>query len=388
MPDSALTTPIDEATELLVELVSCDSTNPDLVPGGAGEGGVAAIVARVLEEIGLEVSVEEVRPGRPNVIGRLRGTGGGRTLMLCGHTDVVAADAEMFAPRIENGILYGRGASDMKGGLASAICAARRVAQLPDRLQGDLVIAAVIDEEWGSLGAFHVAEHHQADAVILPEYTQLEVTTEHGGFAWYEIVSRGPEVAGIEADRGVDAIALLAPVLSGILELDERLAAGERKPYGRGSIHASTIAGGTMYPAYPSEVKLAVERCTIPGETIAQAQAEIDGLLERARQADPRLDATLTTEIAREAVILDPDGAIVPLLTRVAAEVTGRTPAHQGDMGWMDSGVLVQAGFPCATYGPKGGLEHGPDEWVDLESVAVCADVLAATARAFCGEPG
>jgi len=268
---------------------------------------------------------------------------------------------------------------------AAAICAARRVAALPTPPKGDLVVAAVIDEEWGSLGAIHVAEHHQADAVILPEYTQLDVTTEHGGFAWYEIVSRGVEVAGVEPDKGVDAISLLAPVLSGILALDAELEAAPRTDYGRGSIHASTIAGGTMYPAYPHEVKLGVERCTIPGQTLAEAQAQIDGILAAARAADPRLDATLTTEIAREAVILDPAGAIVPLLTRIAGEVTGRTPSHQGDMGWMDSGILVEGGIPCATYGPKGGLEHGPEEWVDLASVATCADVLAATAVAFCG---
>lgn len=373
--------------KLLEELVACDSTNPDLVPGGAGEGGVAAIVARVLTEAGLEVSVEEVAPGRPNVIARLPGSGGGATLMLCGHTDVVGAGPEMFVPRVENGVMYGRGVADMKAGLAAAVVAAVRVARSPDQLAGDLVVAAVIDEEWGSLGAIAVAERHRADAVILPEQTNLDIVDEHGGFAWYEVISRGVEVAGIEADKGIDAIGLLGPVLSGIVELDADLAQRPAPAYGRPSIHASTIAGGTLYPAYPHHVTLGIERCTVPGETLAQAEAEITTIIDRGRAADPRLDVTWTTEIAREAVALDAAGRVVPILSAAAERVLGAAPARRGDMGWMDSGILVEAGIPCVIFGPTGGAEHGPDEWVDLASVERCADVLEATARDFCAVP-
>src|SRR5579875_1014177 len=138
------------AVELAQALIACDSTNPELNPGGAGEGAVGELIADRLRAAGMEVELVEVRPGRPNVIGRLRG--GGRTLMLCGHTDVVAADPAGFSPRIRDGRLYGRGSVDMKGGLAAAIVAAENLAFGPP-LAGDVIVAAIIDEEWLSLGA-------------------------------------------------------------------------------------------------------------------------------------------------------------------------------------------------------------------------------------------
>ena len=111
------------ATELLAELVAADSTNPDLEPGGAGEAAVAAIMAARLAAAGLEVDVWEAAPGRPNVVGRLPGLGGGRSLMLCGHTDVVGAAPGAFVPSVRDGRMHGRGTCDMKAGIAAALMA-------------------------------------------------------------------------------------------------------------------------------------------------------------------------------------------------------------------------------------------------------------------------
>ena len=263
---------MNSARDLLAALVACDSTNPQLVPGGAGEAGVAALLAGWLAGWGFEVEVSEPLPGRPNVVGRLRGAGRGRSLMLCGHTDVVGADPPGFVPAVRDGIMRGRGVADMKGGLAAALVAARRIAESGPPLAGDLLVAGCIDEEWASAGAVALAESHPADAVILPEQTNLELVTEHGGFAWFEIESRGVESAGIEPDRGVDAIALLAPVLADIASLDAELAARPHASYGRSSVHASTIAGGTQFPAYPKSATLGVERCTLAGERCATAR--------------------------------------------------------------------------------------------------------------------
>ncbi len=376
---------MSDVRALLTELVRSDSTNPELVPGGAGEGGVALIVARVLEAAGFDVEIDEVRPGRPNVIGRLRGSGGGRSLMFCSHMDVVGAPAAMFEPVISDGRMVARGASDMKSGLAASLVAAERIAAGPP-LAGDLLVSGVIDEEWESLGALAIARSHPVDAVILPEQTNLDIVDEHGGFGWYDVEVRGVEVAGIEADRGIDTIALLAPVLQGISDYDAELTAAPRPPYGRPSIHASTIAGGTQFPAYPALTTLGIERCTVPGELIADTRARLERLLTAAHAADERFDAALRTVVERDALALDPGGAIAGVLRAAAAGVLGAEPATRGDMGWMDSGVLVEAGIPCVIFGPTGGGEHSPQEWVDLESVQACSDVLAATARAFCGE--
>jgi len=380
------------AADLLTELVRIDSTNPSLAPGGAGEGAVARFLARRLKEAGLEVDLWDVLPGRPNVVARLRGTGGHgigarppASLMLCGHLDVVAgAGPTAFSPVVRDGRMYGRGAADMKSGLTAAVLAAEDIVASGRPLAGDVLIVGVIDEEWASEGAAALPVRCRPDAAVLVECTDLDVVTEHGGFAWFEVTSRGAEAAGADPDHGVDAIALLGPVLSGIVELDAELAARPPAPYGRGSVHASTVAGGTQYPVYPPACTLGVERCLIAGETVAQSEAEMRDLLARAAAADACFSGDVRTVIAREPVALDASEPVVAALAAAATEVLGAPARVRGDIGWMDSGLLVEAGIPCAVFGPIGHGEHTAEEWVDLESVGKCARALVSAARAFC----
>ena len=126
---------MDDLTGLLAALVAIDSVNPSLVPGGAGEAEMARFVSHWAEANGLEARTIEREPGRPSVIVRARGTGGGRTLLLCGHLDTVGVDgmAEPFAPRVEGDRLYGRGAYDMKAGVAAALIACRDAARWVSR---------------------------------------------------------------------------------------------------------------------------------------------------------------------------------------------------------------------------------------------------------------
>src|SRR3954452_8684257 len=146
-----------DAAALTSALVAIDSVNPSLVPGGAGESAIAAYIAGWAREHGLEADVLEETPGRPSVVVRARGSGGGRTLLLCGHIDTVTAEGMTIAPhepRIDGDRLYGRGAYDMKAGVAAALLACREAAQL--ELAGDVVVAAVADEEHASLGVQEV----------------------------------------------------------------------------------------------------------------------------------------------------------------------------------------------------------------------------------------
>ncbi|HEY0389128.1 MAG TPA: M20/M25/M40 family metallo-hydrolase [Gaiellales bacterium] len=370
--------------ELLAELVAVDSTNPSLVPGGAGEGAVVRLLAARMETAGLEVEVWEAAPGRPNVVGRLRGAGG-PALMVCGHTDVVGGLANQFRPEIRGGRMYGRGTNDMKGGIAAAVVAAERLAA-GARLGGDLLLAWVIDEEWASLGAESLVARYHADAAVLPEQTDLDVVFAHGGFVWYDVTSEGRESAGGEPEQGVDGIALAGPLLAGILQLDRELAGRATAEWGRPNVHASTIRGGQSYPSYPAECVVGVERCLMPGESVAQSHAEMARLLEGARAVDDRFRGRFDVVIAREPVMLGRDAPIVALLSSAAGEVLGRAPVVRSDYGWMDSGVLVEAGIPCAVFGPQGAGLHTAEEWVDIESLETCAAVLERAARSFCGE--
>ena len=375
---------MSELESLLAEMVRIDSTNPDLA-GGPGEAVFAAYLERGMKSLGMETDLWDVAPERPNVVGRLPGTGRGRSLMLLGHLDVVGPwGPEAFEPVVRDGRMYGRGPADMKCGFAAALTAVEALVASGERLAGDLLIAGVIDEEWGSAGATALPARWRADAAVLVECTGLEVVSEHGGFAWYEVESRGVEAAGVDPEHGVDGIALLAPVLAGITALDAELAVRAHAPYGRGSIHASTISGGDQLPVYPARCVLAVERCLIAGETVAGAEAEMESMLAGAGSLDPRFSGDLRTLVAREPLVQDPSEPVVAATVAAAFRVLGRAPVVRGDIAWGDSGLLVEAGIPCVTFGPIGHGEHTADEWVDLASVSTTAAVLEATAREFC----
>jgi acetylornithine deacetylase len=373
-----------ELETLLADMVRIDSTNPDLA-GGPGEAAFAAHLARLMERLGMEVDLWDALPGRPNVVGTLRGAGEGRSLMLLGHLDVVGPwGPDAFTPEVHKGRMYGRGAADMKCGFAAALLAVEGLLATGARPAGDLLVAGVIDEEWESAGAAALPARYRPDAAVLVECTDLDVVSEHGGFGWYEIESLGVEAAGADPEHGVDGIALLAPVLAGISALDAQLVKRPQARYGRGSIHASTIAGGDQLPVYPARCTLGVERCLIAGESVAQAQAEMEALLVAARKADARFCGDVRTVVAREPLEQSADEPVVASVAAAAATVLGRPPVVRGDIGWADSGLLVEAGIPVATFGPVGHGEHTAGEWVDLASVATTAQVLERTALTFC----
>ena len=299
---------------LLTSLVAVDSVNPSLVPGGAGEVEIAALVERWAREHGLETERLEETPGRPSVLVRARGTGGGRTLLLCGHLDVVNVEGmtDPFTPRIDGDRMYGRGAYDMKAGLAAALIAAREAARLG--LAGDVVVAAVADEEHASLGIQEALRHVSADAAVVTEPTELELTVAHKGFVWSEIEVTGRAAHGSRPHLGVDAILKMGAVLRELEALDRDLAQRTHPLLGRGSLHASLIAGGVELSSYPAQCTLSVERRTLPGETGADIEAELETVLERCRAADPEFVASQRTLLVRDPFEIDPDDALVRLL--------------------------------------------------------------------------
>ena len=157
----------DDVVELTSQLVAIDSVNPSLVPGGAGEPQIAAFVADWARDNGLEAQLLEETPGRPSVLVTARGTGAGRSLLLCGHLDTVNVEgmADPHTPRVDGDRLYGRGAYDMKAGLAVALLACREASKLG--LACDVVVAAVADEEHASLGVQEALRAVRADAAIV-----------------------------------------------------------------------------------------------------------------------------------------------------------------------------------------------------------------------------
>ncbi|MFC4637105.1 ArgE/DapE family deacylase [Deinococcus hohokamensis] len=370
--------------DLLSALVRLDSTNPSLVPEGAGETHIAQFVVAWLAAHGIPTELDEAAPGRYSVIARVRGTGGGRSLLLNAHLDTVGTEGmpAPFEPTIRDGRLYGRGAYDMKSGLAACLLALLEVRDAG--LRGDVILTAVADEEHASLGMQSVLARVTADAAIVAEPTELQVCTAHKGFTWHEITTHGRAAHGSRPDLGVDAIAHMGRVLGQLESLGRDLQQREPHPLlGHGSLHASLISGGQELSSYPERCTLLVERRTLPGETPEQVTREIDALLAGLAH-EPQFYAEHRLTLARDPFGIAADAPIVQTLQRAAGQVLGQPPAVMGQTFWMDSAFLAAAGIPTVVFGPCGGGAHATEEWVDLASAEQCRQILTATIRAFC----
>lgn len=371
---------MDELARLTSELVAIDSVNPSLVAGGAGEAEIARFVAAWLGEAGLDVEVLEHTPGRPSVVAVARGSGGGRSLLLNAHLDTVgtAGMETPFSPRVDGGRLYGRGALDMKGSLATIMLAGREA--LGRHLRGDVIVAAVADEEAGSVGTEALLERFRADAAIVAEPTWLELAIAHRGFVGFEVTVRGRAAHGSRPERGVDAIVRMGRVLVRLEELDRQLqSAPAHQLLGTGSAHASVIDGGQELSSYPERCVLLAERRTLPGETAADVERELAGILAEAGRDDPDFRVDVRVPFARDAYELAPDDPFVGLVRRHAGD-----PTIVGMPFWADSGLIGAVGIPTVLFGPGGEGLHEAEEWVELADLERCLVVYLAVARELC----
>src|SRR5438445_2153998 len=379
--------------DLICKLVAIESVNPDLVPSGSGEAAIAAFVASWLRDTGLEVSVIEPMRGRPSVVGVLRGSGGGRSLMLNAHMDTVGAGGmkSAFTPEARDGRVYGRGAYDMKASLAAIMTTASKARSL--KLKGDLIITAVADEEVASTGTSAVLEFpsphrgegqgegrgkFHADFGIVTEPTELKLCLAHKGFVWLEVETTGVAAHGSRADLGVDAIAHMGRILTGVQDLSERLRRGPRHGLlGTGSIHASLIEGGQEMSTYPARCVAKLERRTVPGEDGASVLREVEELSPPHSLGRARVGARVLLERPPSEVAADHP------LSRAVARAAG-DPVIIGVAYWMDMALLNAAGIPCVAFGPEGAGEHADVEWVDVASVQRCIEVYLKSAELLC----
>ncbi|MDT8340119.1 MAG: M20/M25/M40 family metallo-hydrolase [Longimicrobiales bacterium] len=365
-------------------MVAIPSVNPALEAGGAGEAQMARQTATWLEGWGFEVRVTEVAPGRPNVVGTL-GTGE-RSLLLNGHLDTVGV-AGMTVPAFGGAPtpdrIVGRGSADMKGGLAAVLATARAWSSDPG--PGHLTVALTCDEEHASLGMQAlVAEGVRADAAVVAEPTALAVMPAHKGFAWVEVAFRGRAAHGSRPERGVDAIRHAAAFLQEMDVLEALLDRGVAHPLlGRGSFHAGTIRGGSAWSVYPDGCTLTLERRTLPGESEAGFQVEVEQALGRTRERIPALDAAVRLDLVRPASDVSPEHALVRgLLTAVEEE--GGVPRVEGMTAWVDAAYLNRAGVPAVCFGPGSiARAHAAEEWVEVAEVGSAARILTRFTKAF-----
>lgn len=374
-----------DTVSLLTDLVAIDSVNPSLVPGAAGETEVTDFVESWAKSAGLATERLTGTPGRPSLVIRAAGKGGGRSLMLCGHTDTVGTEGmtDPLTPRIEGDRMYGRGVYDMKAGLASALIAAREVSRLG--LPGEVVVAAVADEEHSSVGTQEVLRHVRTDAAIVTEPTELTVATAHRGFVWTEIEVVGVAAHGSRPHLGKDAILKTGPILLALADLNERLSTRKHPRLGHGFVHGSMIHGGREESTIPDQCTLTIERRTLPGETLEDVERDVAELLSRCRTADPQLDVSARTTLSRPTFEVADEEEIVQAVASAATEVLGRPAELAGASYWADASLIANAGIPTVLFGPPGDGAHAAVEWASIQGTVDCTHALIATAKAFCG---
>lgn len=382
---------IDESylTQTTQELVRINSINPLLAPDGRGEKEIGAYVAEALNTLGLEVSTTEIAPGRVNVVGVLKGSGSGRSLLLNAHMDTVGVDGmtiDPFGGDIRDGKLYGRGAQDMKASLAAMLAAAKAIRDADIKLAGDLLITAVADEEHSSLGTEALVKQVRADAAIVTEPTDMHICRAHRGFIWYVVETLGRAAHGSRYREGIDANMRMGRFL---VELDKLAQALVRRDghvlAGPPSLHAALLQGGTEISIYAERCRLNIERRTIPGETLEAATAELQEIIDRLTAQDPSFKATLKADFWREPFEVGSEAEIVKILEEAQGNRLGDQLAHTGQTFWTDAALLAEAGMEAVLLGPKGYGLHSAEEWVELKSVIDLAHILAETAINYCG---
>jgi acetylornithine deacetylase len=379
-----------DARALTSALVRVDSRNPSLVAGAPGEGACAALLRDVLDAWGFRTELHEAAAGRPNLVARIGGGGAGggsRSLMFNGHLDVVGVEG-MIHPPFEagerDGRLYGRGSADMKGGVAAMCAAALRAVRTGAR--GEIVVAAVADEEYESLGTRALIERGvRADACVVTEPTRLAIMPAHRGFVWLEVEIAGRAAHGSRWDIGVDAIRHAGLLLAELDAYDADVLPARTHPLlGRGSLHASLIEGGIGMSTYPDRCVLRLERRTIPGESADDALAEVRRACEGIRARRPTFEAQVRLLVAQGPSDVAVDSPLVRGLD-AALRASGERVAVEGMSAWTDAALLNDAGIPAVCFGPGDiSLAHAAEEYIPLAEIDRAAAVLASFAGRWC----
>lgn len=366
------------------ELVRIPSVNPVLEKGGAGEARIAERVAGWLDHWGYATRMIEAAPGRFNVVAR-RGPGPGPSLLLNGHLDTVGVDGmpDPFSGAVRDGRLHGRGAADMKGGIACILAVAARLSE--EDPSGRLTIALTADEEHASIGMEALAASGvRADAAVVCEPTSLSVMPAHKGFLWINACVEGRAAHGSRPELGVDAIAHAGHLLVAFEAETERLARDTgHSLLGPASVHAGTVTGGSAPSVYPGRCEIVFERRTLPGETAEQVMREAEAVLASARRRCPGLDATLDQGLFRAGTEVAVGSPLVQGLL-AACERAGVAAKVAGMSAWVDACFLNQGGTPAVCFGPGSIAQaHTNNEWIAIHEIETAADILTDFSRRF-----
>jgi acetylornithine deacetylase/succinyl-diaminopimelate desuccinylase-like protein len=309
--------------------------------------------------------------------------------MFNGHIDTVTLqgyNGDPLSGHISDGSIYGRGAADMKSGLAAAMVALVRAKVL--NLRGDVVLAAVADEELDSIGTEQVlAAGWRADAALVAEPTEMAIIHNHKGYALFEVDIYGSAAHGSRPDLGIDAVCKAGYFL---VELDRHAQKLNRRfetakvANSVGSIHVGTIKGGEEINSYPGRCKVSIERRTVAGETAEAVRHELLSILNKLTSTVHDFKFELHTTFFRSPFFIARDHDFVKLVVEHATRSIGTAPVVRVEPYWTDMALLSEVGMPGLIWGPKGYGLHADTEWVEIGSIRQLTESFTAVVADFC----
>lgn len=377
-----------ETIDLLKRLIRIPSVNPG-IEGGEGEHAIADCIAKWFRKKGkFHIYEQKVSKNRFNVVALLAGKGDGHSLMLNGHMDTVGTSnmtINPFHPFTAAGRVHGRGSCDMKGPIASMMSAMEALANSKVKLGGDVLFAAVVDEEALSVGTAELIKRFRTDAAIVGEPTGMNIAIAHKGYAWLEIETEGKRAHGSMPERGIDAIEKMAKIISQFQSIRRKHRSRKHRLVGTPRIHTSTILGGSDWSTIPAKCLLRIERRLIPGETPQDALNELRDVVRECAARDKMLRAEVRLIHHAGSMDVRPNTAHISIL-RKHVRIRGYPGRIVGVPYWTDASILVnEARIPSCLFGPGDiAVAHSPDEYIRLDDVVIAAQIYAQTALDYC----
>ena len=361
------------------------------------EKEIAFYIKDFFDKEGIPCTVTEIAEGRYNVSAVLKGSGGGKSLMLTGHMDTVPAYdmEEPFSGRIEDGRIFGRGACDMKGPLASMMAAMAAFKRSGVQLRGDLHFVGVADEEDKGIGtAYLIKNGPAADGVIVGEPTSLAVAPGHKGLEWIEVAFEGKKVHGGRQKEGINAIEMAARFINKIYK--EYVPVLESRTYpvlGDPTINIGTISGGDQPSTVPDKCVITLDRRMVPTETIKQVYEELEAIGRELHEEDPRFNCTVRdvfegTGILPHIPFVTDESDPLMIAIKESCEENGVTVKTEPFPAWTDAGFICDGtNSKCVVLGPGAlAVAHSVDEYIDISEAFKAAEIYALCALKYCEE--
>lgn len=381
---------IDEhdLVRLTRKLVEFRSVNP---PGE--EKAISEFLEAEMKARGLKVEALNTGGGRNNVLGWVKGSRSRPALLLNGHSDVVTPGeasrwkSDPFKPVVRDGKVYGRGAADMKGGLAAMIIAAAALVEESREFRGSVAVLATVDEEVGKIGARRFVESGgigSFDAAVIGEPTDLAVATAQKGMVWVRLETSGKMAHASQSDLGVNAVHKMMDLTTAIRK---RLQVRRHRLFGRTDVNATVVEGGYKVNVIPDSCRAQIDIRLVPGQTCAQVRQQIENIVAHECGSDPSLKVKWELFETLEPTEEPASSPVVRVLTTAYKQVKGEKPKKWGFPATTDGSVFVaEAELPITLFGPGRISEaHSVDEFVEISQLVDASRVYALTALNFCG---